>query len=202
VTDPAGTRLLRALGATAAALAELHRPFALVGGLAVSIRCEPRFTRDIDLAVSVRDDAEAELLVADLAARGFTLQLSLEHAQLGRLAAVRLRPPGEAAEGVIVDLLFASSGIESDICAAAEVVEIAEGMAVPVATAGHLLVMKLLARSGERPQDDIDRHALMGVLDATERVRARAAADRIEQLGASRGKALRSELEAVLSERN
>lgn len=28
-------------------------PWALVGGLAVSARLEPRFTRDIDLAVSV-----------------------------------------------------------------------------------------------------------------------------------------------------
>lgn len=35
---------------------------ALVGGLAVSVRTEPRFTRDVDLAVGVVDDAEAETL--------------------------------------------------------------------------------------------------------------------------------------------
>lgn len=34
-------------------LAELERPYALVGGLAVSFRGEVRFTRDIDLAVVV-----------------------------------------------------------------------------------------------------------------------------------------------------
>jgi hypothetical protein len=35
-------------------------PFALVGGLAVSVHVEPRFTRDIDLAVAVAGDAKAE----------------------------------------------------------------------------------------------------------------------------------------------
>jgi hypothetical protein len=35
-------------------------PFALVGGLAVSVPAEPRFTRDIDLAVAVAGDVEAE----------------------------------------------------------------------------------------------------------------------------------------------
>ena len=37
-----------------------HRAFALIGGLAVSARSEPRFTRDADFAVSVGSDAEAE----------------------------------------------------------------------------------------------------------------------------------------------
>jgi hypothetical protein len=41
-------------------LNELHVSFALVGGLAVSIRAEPRFTRDADLAVALTNDAEAE----------------------------------------------------------------------------------------------------------------------------------------------
>ena len=35
---------------------------ALVGGLAVSARAEPRFTRDVDLAVAVVSDDEAERL--------------------------------------------------------------------------------------------------------------------------------------------
>ena len=36
--------------------------FALVGGLAVSVRTEPRFTRDVDVAVAVGSDSEAESL--------------------------------------------------------------------------------------------------------------------------------------------
>ena len=35
---------------------------AIVGGLAVSARTEPRFTRDVVVAVAVRSDSEAEAL--------------------------------------------------------------------------------------------------------------------------------------------
>ena len=44
-------------------------PFAVVGGLAVSVRTEPRFTRDADLAVALATDAEAESLIHALRAR-------------------------------------------------------------------------------------------------------------------------------------
>ena len=178
MTQRAPTRLLTALQRTADALRELGRPFALVGGLAVSVRVEPRFTRDIDLAVAIADDAAAEALVADLQGRGFTIQLSLEQRAIGRLAAVRLTAPGEYTTGIVVDLLFASSGIEGDICAAADVMEIASGMAIPVATVGHLLVMKVLSRSDERPQDGVDLHALLDVLTIDDRRRAIVAATR------------------------
>jgi hypothetical protein len=42
--------------------------FALIGGLAVSARVEPRFTRDLDFAVAVEGDADAEALVGFLSA--------------------------------------------------------------------------------------------------------------------------------------
>ena len=35
----------------------------LVGGLAVSVRCDPRFTRDVDLAIALQNDTQAEALV-------------------------------------------------------------------------------------------------------------------------------------------
>jgi len=198
VAETASTRLLDALRGTAAALRELDRPFALVGGLAVSVRTEPRFTRDIDLAVAVADDAVAEALVADLIARGFQLRLSLEQGAISRLATVRLSPPREPSGGIVVDLLFASTGIEADICAAADDIEIAEGLAVPIAAAGHLVVMKLLSRGPSRPQDQIDLVALIAVLDEHERERAAQAAAAVERLGAHRGRQLRDELKALL----
>ena len=43
--------------------------FAIVGGLAVGIRTEPRFTRDADMAVSVAGDQEAEALVFGLVSK-------------------------------------------------------------------------------------------------------------------------------------
>lgn len=57
--------LLRQLSAL---LEAQRQPWALVGGLAVSVRTEPRFTRDIDFAMAVADDDEAEAIVYSLQA--------------------------------------------------------------------------------------------------------------------------------------
>lgn len=167
----------------------------------MSIRVEPRFTRDIDLAVAVTDDAAAESLVTDLVAAGFRLTLSLEQQALGRLAAVRLLPPGQHQEGIVIDLLFASSGIEPEICRDAERLEIAPGLTVPVAQAGHLVAMKVLALAPDRPQDGIDLLALVSQLTPEERRRAIAGVARIEQRGTNRGKSLGAELEQWLAPR-
>lgn len=64
------TRLAAVLERVARLLGQRGKRFALVGGLAVSVRAEPRFTRDIDLAVAVDADADAEALVRDLAHAG------------------------------------------------------------------------------------------------------------------------------------
>jgi predicted nucleotidyltransferase len=192
------TRLLTVLKRTAEVLDGQQQPWALVGGLAVSVRCEPRFTRDIDVAAAVVDDAGAEALVASLLASGFRLRLSLEHDALKRLATVRLTPPGEPDEGVVVDLLFASSGIETEICRDADRLEVAPGLIVPVAQAGHLVAMKLLALAPDRPQDAVDLRALIATLTEADRARARAATVRIEELRANRSKPLRDELERWL----
>lgn len=193
--DGGSTRLLTVLRRTAEALDVRRQPWALVGGLAVSVRSEPRFTRDIDVAAAVTDDAAAEALVSSLVASGFRLRLSLEHDGLKRLATVRLTPPGEPEEGVVVDLLFASSGIESEICREADRLELGSGLIVPVAQAGHLVAMKLLALAPDRPQDAIDLRALIATLTEADRARARAATERIEALGANRSKPLSADLE-------
>ncbi len=199
MTDPTSpTVLLRSLRQAADILDTRRQPWALVGGLAVSIRVEPRFTRDIDLAVAAPDDAVAESLVADLMAAGFALKLSLEQQALGRLAAVRLLPPGQPDEGIVIDLLFTSSGIEPEICQEADRLEIAPGLMVPVAQAGHLVAMKLLALAPDRPQDGIDLRALVSQLTQDDRRRAVHAVELIEARGAHRGKALAVELQRWL----
>jgi predicted nucleotidyltransferase len=199
VTDrPAANPLFDVLARCAFALRERGVPFALVGGLAISVRVEPRFTRDIDIAVGVEDDTAAEALVTSLVAAGYTLDLSLEQRALNRLAAVRLTPPDVSPDGIVIDLLFASCGIEGEICAAAELIELAPQLQLPVATTGHLLVMKVLARSQDRPQDGVDVQGLLRTLTDDERGRARDAADAIERQGANRGKALRLEIDALL----
>jgi hypothetical protein len=88
-----GTKLERALAAAAQDIAAEGKRFALVGGLAVSVRTEVRFTRDVDLAVAVDDDTAAESLVYALGSRGYTTVASVEHEAQSRLATIRLRSP-------------------------------------------------------------------------------------------------------------
>jgi hypothetical protein len=52
-------------------LSEFGARFALVGGLAVSAWGEPRYTRDVDLAVGVDGDEEAEQVIRELSARDY-----------------------------------------------------------------------------------------------------------------------------------
>lgn len=101
----------RALSHAAAALAGLGQPFALVGGLAVSVRAEIRFTRDVDLAAWVSDDTAAEGLIYQLRDAGYEVIATVEHETRDRLATARL----SGSAGVVVDLLLASSGIEREI---------------------------------------------------------------------------------------
>jgi len=122
------------IGAVSADLRALGRRFALVGGLAVSARTEPRFTRDLDLVVSVDDDAAAEQLVRDLTARGYEMLALVEQEATGRLATIRLATGREEVEGPVVDLLFASSGIEREVIDAAEDVEVFPGLRLAVAS--------------------------------------------------------------------
>ncbi|QBI21862.1 hypothetical protein ER308_02025 [Egibacter rhizosphaerae] len=170
---------------------------ALVGGLAVSAHTEPRFTRDVDLAVAVADDTAAEEVVRRLVPP-YVLLASLEHDSLERLAAVRLgSEPGH--ETAVADLLFASSGIEQELTDDAEALEVFPGLIVPVARIGHLLALKLLSREAQRPQDDVDLVALLGVADGEERARATDALHRIVQRGTHRGRDLLAAWEELVN---
>ena len=62
----------------------------VVGGLAVSARCDPRFTRDVDIAVMVEGDERAEALVHALASQGMRIVSLVEQESVGRLAMARL----------------------------------------------------------------------------------------------------------------
>jgi hypothetical protein len=193
------SRLETVLLSISADLSGSHARWALVGGLAVSARCEPRFTRDVDLAVAATDDHEAEQLVNDLVRRGYSVVASLEQTAVGRLASIRLAPPGEAAGGVVVDLLFASSGIESEIVAAADRLEIFPGLVLPVAAVGDLIALKLLARDDVlRPQDGADVASLIAVASNADLARAANAVALIEARGYQRDRDLVADLRRLL----
>lgn len=105
--------------------------------------------------------------------------------------------PGADRLGVVVDVLFATAGIEPEIVAAAEVLEMLPGIDMPVATAGHLVALKLLARDDDTPpQDAAD---LRAVLDAADGAAALTAAELIVDRGFARGRPLTALTEAFLA---
>lgn len=114
-----------------------------------------------DVVVMVESDGDAEQLVRSLTEEGYGLSALVEQDAVGRRATVRLISPDADGVGVVVDLIFATAGIEAEIVADAEVLEILPAVSLPVATVGHLVALKLLARDDEtRPQDAADLRAL------------------------------------------
>ena len=86
------------LAGLAVALDEIGESWALIGGLAVSSRIEPRFTRDVDVVVAVEDDDGAERVAFALRTRGYRVHIVLEQSHVQRLATIRFLPPGAVAE--------------------------------------------------------------------------------------------------------
>lgn len=178
-------------------LSDAHVSFALVGGLAVSARTEPRFTRDADLAVALADDAEAEALIRELRERGYRIEAVVEQDAAGRLATVRLTRSNEL-RGPVIDLLFASSGIEPEVVATAEPIEVLPNLTMGVARTGPLIALKVLARDDvARPQDLVDLRALLRVASPDELAQARDLLALIAVRGYHRGRDLMSEMDTL-----
>lgn len=191
------TELSRVLKSFIATVHTTHNlRIAVIGGLAVSVRTEPRFTRDIDLAVIAATDKDAEQLVFFIQQQGYRVLAAFEHTQ-GRMSTVRLIPPGGSEDGVLVDLLFASSGIEAEIVAAAEALEVLPGIIFPVACVGHLIALKLLSVDEKRPKDTQDIMLLLQEADPQEIQRCREAIALITQRGYHRGRDLTAALERI-----
>lgn len=183
--------LVEALRRLVQDLQDLSVPFALVGGLAVSVRTEPRFTRDIDVAIAVDSDPAAEAVVRGLQDRGWTVSMQVEHDALARLAMVRL---SRGLDGVVADLLFASSGCEDVVVRAADPLEVVPELEVHVATTGHLIALKLLSRDPDRPTDQADLLHLARAASEDDWQAAEALVELIIQRGAHRGRDLDSHL--------
>jgi hypothetical protein len=80
-------RLAVALIRLRTTLQKLEARWAVIGGLAVSARAEPRTTRDLDVSVAVGNDEEAEQLVREMWGQGYQmLTPPLEHLETARMA--------------------------------------------------------------------------------------------------------------------
>ena len=165
----------------------------LIGGLAVSARCNPRFTLDIDLAVVIDTDAQAERIMHALVARGLQTLGIVEQESVGRMAMARL----STQDGLSIDLLIASSGIEAEVVANAETLEVARGVLLPVARTGHLIALKLLSVAPGRETDSADLRNLAAVATEDEWRFASEAIQLIAERGYARERQLATDLQAL-----
>lgn len=184
-----------ALGEVVEHLRELRRQFALVGGLAVSIRSEVRFTRDLDLAILVRGDTDSEALVRALLGFGYSSVAQVEQEATGRLAAVRLT----SSDGAAVDLVVAMCGIEPEIVTRATPVGFPEIGDIPVARPEELLAMKILSMTDDRPQDRMDARNLLAFNTTLDLNAVRDNLHRITERRCDRGQDLQRKLDALLA---
>jgi len=135
-----------------AKLLESHNlAFALIGGLASSIRGRLRVTADIDLVVDCEVPAAISLL-GELDNESF--RPFVEDAETS-IRQFYILPLEDVASGTPIDLAIGASGFEKLIVQRASK---PQGYPIPVATAEDLLLMKLMAG---RPQDQSD---IQGVL--------------------------------------
>lgn len=171
--------------------------WAVIGGLAVAFRTEPRFTKDVDLAVAVADDEEAEGIVNRLQVRGYALTSLVEQDYVNRLATARLVRPKVGASSAFIDLLFANSGIEEEVVRRADRLEVLPDVFMPVASIGHLIALKALAG---RHQDLTDLGYLIAAAAEADLSEARKSALKIHERGFSRGQNLPEDLAAIISQ--
>jgi hypothetical protein len=190
VASPVELALRRAV----ADLDALEVRWALIGGLAISIRSVPRFTKDLDFAIAVADDSEAEGVVHRLCGRGYQPVEVLEQEYVKRLSGVRLE---RSESDVIVDLLFASSGIENEVVASATRLEVLPRLSAPVATIGHLIALKTLAG---RNQDLTDLGTLIPAASAGDLEIAHEAVRLIQARGFNREQNVRADLDKLIAD--
>ncbi len=173
----------------------------MVGGIAVSIRTLERFTKDIDIAISVESDSAAELLVNSFKGAGFLIAYYLEKEEDGTLMTVRLTTGGEVE--LFIDLLFATSGIESEVVANSMDTEVFPGFVDRVATIPSLLAMKVLSADWKiRPQDIFDIQNLLSEASPEQIAESRKLLNLITERGYNRDKDLQADLDKYIAQFN
>ena len=118
----------------------------------------------------------------------------LEQEYVERLSGVRLERSGS---DVIVDLLFASSGIENEVVTSATRLEVLPQLSAPVATTGHLIALKTLAG---RNQDLTDLGSLIPAASTEDLDVAREAVRLIHARGFNREQDVAADLGKLIAE--
>ncbi|MGK0481263.1 MAG: putative nucleotidyltransferase [Planctomycetota bacterium] len=173
---------------------------ALVGGLAVSVRTRPRATQDIDVAVAVTADEDAERVGFELSEAGYRLRDTLENTGTGYISTLRFNHPRDAhdAQEPTIDVLFSTCGIEREIVDDATPIRSSSGAIVRVAQVPHLIAMKTLSERDDRAKDREDLQALVRVATKAQLDEARTLLSLIEKRGYNRNKDLSPLLESFI----
>ncbi len=178
-------------------LADAEAPLAVVGGLAIAARVQPRFTQDVDVVVDVDSDEQAESVAGYLIRCGYRPAMEIDHAPTERLATLRLRPPGTPAdippeEVILADVIFSTCGIESEIVDSASALSIFPDLILPTAQISHLIAMKLLSESEARLQDRVDLQHLFKAASEDDLSQTPPLLDLIKERGFGRDKDLQA----------
>jgi len=187
------------LSAVADDLDDIGRSWALVGGLALGVHARPRATLDADIALVVRDDADADRFAKALQARDYVVLEAGVHPTLGHFTAIRVVSPVRAGGRLVVDFMFATTGVEREIVASAERLAVTRDLTVPVATRGHLIAMKVLSEGKDRPQDSVDLQQLLQRATTADLDEARTALRMIREREHDCGKDLLGALESAVA---
>lgn len=140
------------LRALASVLDGVGEGWYLFGAQAALVRGSHRLTHDIDVTLFI-GEGSAKAVVAKMQAAGFELRVAdVDHF----VATTRVLPLVYQATRMPVDLVLGGPGLEELFLHASERMDVG-GVIVPVATAEHLIVMKLLAA---RPKDLEDALAM------------------------------------------
>ncbi len=196
------TLLQAVLSQATAVLEAAEVDFCLVGGLAVGNRAALRFTRDVDLAIATADDRESEAITRVFLSSRYGFLATVKQDDTDRFATLRLRPPApngwndEEEVIPILDILFASSGIERETVAAATPVLVGPDLLVKTAAIPHLIAMKLLSVRDGRPQDRPDLIALIQAATEKDLQEVEKLLELIAERGATRGRDLPKSFEA------
>ena len=142
------------LGDLSKALRELRIVWYVFGAQALVLRGFPRATADLDVTVLLGATPTSRL-VTTLGKRGFKLGFG----DAAFVEATRVVPVVHKSTGFPVDIVLGGPGLEELFASAAEKLKVGR-LLVPVATATHLVVMKVLAG---RPKDIEDAAALLAV---------------------------------------
>jgi predicted nucleotidyltransferase len=194
------TMMLSALRKVTEDLNATKRSWCLIGALAVSVYSEPRTTRDIDIAIALDDRSEQDSFVEVLIAAGYRSHQVLMHVEPVQRLGHRIVLEGSHGMTVAIDLLFSSSGIETEVVREAVTIEILPDLEVPVASRPHLLAMKVLSRNdSDRVRDDLDLQGLLAEASPVDIEAAKTALKMITSRGYNRGKDLEAEFELVLA---